>query len=150
VNRAPVPSTNLLLVEDNPADSFVFEEALREVAPSACRLVVAETGQTALDVLFRLGKHENAPRPDLILLDLNLPGLHGHEVLRTIKEDRSLRRIPVVVLTSSRAASDVLEAYDRGANSYLQKPFTLDQAVDLVRTLRHYWLDLTLLPSAND
>jgi CheY-like chemotaxis protein len=85
-------------------------------------------------------------RPDLILLDLNLPRLNGHAVLQRLKQNRELCTIPVVILTSSRLPSDILAAYRHGANSYLPKPTSLDEAFDLVRTLEHYWLDLALLP----
>ncbi len=137
---------NLLLVEDNPADvelmQFGFEEAHAEY-----RLRVAIDGEEALQLLHTIQDSKSTERPDLILLDLRLPKVSGHEVLRHIKGHRELRAIPVIVLTSSRAPVDVWQAYDYGANSYLQKPESLEHMIDLMRSLEHYWLNLALLPT---
>jgi chemotaxis family two-component system response regulator Rcp1 len=132
---------HLLLVEDNPADAKLLEFALQE-GQAKYQLSLALDGQQALEYL-----QGEQNRPDLILLDLNLPRLNGHQVLRALKADPRLRAIPVVVLTSSRAPSDILEAYGQGASSYLAKPVSLDETFDLVRTIEHYWLDLALLPA---
>jgi CheY-like chemotaxis protein len=135
----------LLLVEDNPADVRLLDIALAK-GPAKCEIHVATDGEQALQFLFAERRPNVAQRPDLILLDLNLPRLNGQEVLQRIKKDRNLCTIPVVVFTSSQLPSDILTAYKHGANSYLPKPTNLDELLDLVRTLEHYWLDLALLP----
>lgn len=140
--RESEPVRRLLLVEDNPADAMLLETALNEVS-TRCRLHLALDGEQALRYLLHEGP---ANRPDLILLDLNLPRVHGHELLRLIKTNNDLHTIPVVILTSSRAPSDIARAYSSGANSYIQKPPDLDATYDLARTIHHYWLDLVSLP----
>ena len=137
---------HILLVEDNPADARLVREALAESDVGA-ELQWVSSGEEALSFLRR-GKHyPNAPVPDLVLLDLNLPGLRGQEVLIEIKQDPALRRIPVVVLSSSSARRDVLDAYDAHANSYMVKPVDFDQFLVLVATIRGYWLSSVLLPT---
>jgi chemotaxis family two-component system response regulator Rcp1 len=132
----------LLLVEDNPADAMLLETALNEVS-ARCRLHLARDGEQAVRYLL----HEKpVNRPDLILLDLNLPRMHGHEVLQLIKTNNDLHTIPVVILTSSLAPSDIARAYSSGANSYIQKPPDIDATYDLARTIHHYWLDVVSLP----
>jgi two-component system, chemotaxis family, response regulator Rcp1 len=138
-------AVELLLVEDNPGDAALVKEGLRE-AHAQYEIHVAPDGEEALRFLRKQGVHQNAQRPDLILLDLNLPRYDGHEVLADIKADPSLRVIPVIILTSSTAPRDIENAYAKGANSYLQKPQTLDQTFDLMKTIEHYWLDFALLP----
>lgn len=138
----------ILLVEDNRADVRLLMEGLA-AARSRHRLSVVEDGEEALEFLYRRGVHAAAPRPDLVLLDLNLPRKDGNEVLRQIKSDPGLRRIPVVVLTSSRSERDVNTAYEYGANSYLRKPTDLKDIYDLTRTIEHYWLNLCVLPTAH-
>ena len=140
LHRAP----NVLLVEDNPADAMLMETALSEV--NQCSLHLACDGEEAIQYLLKKDAGLTG-RPDLILLDLNLPRVHGHEVLRIIKSDDDLKTIPVVILTSSRAQSDITGAYRSGANSYLEKPADLEATYDLARTIHHYWLDLSLLPA---
>jgi CheY-like chemotaxis protein len=135
----------LLLVEDNPADAMLLRTALREVR-TEYRLHVATDGEDAMQYLLKDGPSAAENRPDLILLDLNLPKVDGHQVLQMVKTNKDLRAIPVVVLTSSLAPSDIAMAYARGANSYLEKPSDIEKVFDLVRTLKHYWLDLSLLP----
>ncbi len=136
-----VQSVDILLVEDNPADVGLMREALREAkAPNT--LHVAPDGREALAFLRREGAHAAAPRPSLILLDLNLPYMNGHEVLASIKADPTLRRIPVVMLTTSDAPADIHAAYDRHANSYITKPVDLDQFFAVVRSLDGYWFSL--------
>lgn len=136
----------ILVVEDNEADVRLIKEGLAEVNVRF-RLNVVEDGEEAGDFLFQRGKYASAPRPDLVLLDLNLPRRSGTEVLESIKTDANLKRIPVVVLTSSKSARDVNTCYDRGANTYFRKPSDLDQIYDLFRTLEHYWLTLAVLPA---
>jgi chemotaxis family two-component system response regulator Rcp1 len=137
----------VLLVEDNAADVRLIREGMT-VLESNCRLSVAGDGEEALDFLYRRGKHATAPRPALILLDLNLPRKDGLEVLEVIKMDSSLKRIPVMVLTSSSSMRDVNSAYDLGANSYLKKAGALDEIYDLMRSIEHYWLQLSALPGS--
>ena len=137
---------DILLVEDNPADVRLVREALAEGEVTA-DLHWAASGEAALGFLRRQGEHATQPTPDLVLLDLNLPGLNGHEVLTAIKDDPALRSIPVVVLTSSAARRDVLAAYAAHANAYVVKPDDFEQFLALVGTLRAYWLTTVLLPS---
>jgi CheY-like chemotaxis protein len=136
----------ILLVEDNPADVTLIREGLRD-SPAGHKLSVAEDGDEALQFLRRQPPFENAPRPDIILLDLNLPKRLGTEVLCAVKDDAELKSIPVLIYTSSIAAIDVNKAYACGANSYIPKPKGLDDLYDIVRTLEHFWIDLSLLPS---
>ena len=135
----------ILLVEDNAADVRLIKEGMT-VMESACRLSVASDGEEALDFLHQRGRHGAAPRPSLILLDLNLPRKDGFEVLEEIKATTSLKRIPVMVLTSSSSMRDVNGAYELGANSYLKKTGALDEIYDLMRSIEHYWMKLSVLP----
>jgi CheY-like chemotaxis protein len=136
---------DVLLVEDNPGDVDLTREALEEADPRV-RLAVARDGEEALAVLRREGAHAGAPRPDLILLDLNLPRLDGHAVLAAIKADPALRAIPVVVLTSSAADVDVSRAYGSNANSYVTKPLVLEHFLDVVRGIDRFWFTVAKLP----
>ena len=138
-------SIEVLLVEDNAADARLTREGMT-ILKSNRGLSVAGDGEEALDFLYQHGKHANAHRPILILLDLNLPGKDGLEVLGEIKMDSSLKRIPVMVLTSSSSMGDVNRTYDLGANSYLKKAVSLDEIYDLMRNIEHYWLRLSALP----
>ncbi len=137
---------NILHIEDNPADARLVREAMQESSVPAALDWVGD-GEQGLAFLRRLGPHAQAPTPDLVLLDLNLPGLHGLEVLAAIKQDPALRRIPVVVLTSSAARVDVLAAYDAHANAYLVKPDSFGDFIALVATLESHWLSAVQLPS---
>jgi len=138
-------AVDILLVEDNPADVALTEEALHE-SKIANRLLVAEDGEEALAILRRQGPHANAPKPDLVLLDLNLPRMDGREVLAEIKKDDALRRIPVVVLTTSKAEEDVFRSYDLHANCYITKPIDLQQFVKVVKVVDEFWLTIVRLP----
>lgn len=135
----------ILLVEDSPGDVRLMQEALRE-GKVANRVHVVRDGVEAMAFLRRQGDHADVPRPDLILLDLNLPKKDGREVLAELKADQDLRRIPVVVLTTSRAEEDVLRAYDLHANCYMTKPVDLRQFLDLVKNIEQYWLVMVCLP----
>ena len=135
----------LLLVEDNEPDVRLTKEALRE-AKVKNRLSVAEDGVDAMDFLRRQGRHASAPRPDLILLDLNLPRKDGRLVLKEIKADESLKRIPVVVLTTSKSEEDVLKAYDLHANCYITKPVDFTQFMGVVKAIENFWLTIVTLP----
>jgi chemotaxis family two-component system response regulator Rcp1 len=137
----------ILLVEDNAADVRLLQEAIAE-SGYRCRLHVVTNGEQAVDYVFRRADFADAPRPDLILLDYNLPRKNGAEVLDELKHNPSVSCIPVVVLTSSRSEQDVNTAYAHGANCYLRKPNTLDQIYDLVHTLGHHWFELAMLPSS--
>lgn len=137
---------NILLVEDNPADVRLTVEALRD-AKVKNELFVAPDGVAAMDFLFRRGDHNGAPRPDLILLDLNLPKKDGRQVLEEIKQDPALKVIPVVVLTTSRAEEDVLRSYNLHANCYVTKPVDLDQFIRIVRSIEDFWLTIVRLPT---
>jgi two-component system, chemotaxis family, response regulator Rcp1 len=144
------PDFHILLVEDSRADAKIIERALSE-GKVEHRLTVLRDGQQALDYLVRLQDPE-APEelePDLILLDLNLPGIDGCQVLTRIKNDPFLRTIPVVVLTTSRRDEDVIQTYQAGANTYIQKPAEYPRYRDLVLTLRQYWHDTALRPPHN-
>jgi chemotaxis family two-component system response regulator Rcp1 len=136
----------VLVVEDSPADARLTEEAFHEVRASN-HLNVVNDGIEALDFLRRRGKHSQAPRPDLILLDLNLPGKRGSEVLEEIKTDPGLRRIPVMMLSSSREDRDMQRAYELHANCYIEKPLDFDHYLDVVRSIEHFWFDIVTLPS---
>ena len=136
VDARPV---EILLVEDSPSDTDLTVEALRE-AKVRNHLSIAEDGVVALEFLRREGKHAGAPRPDLIMLDLNLPRKDGREVLAEIKSDDTLKTIPVVVLTSSKEDKDVAECYQLGVNSYISKPVEFDDFAKTVAELGFYWL----------
>jgi CheY-like chemotaxis protein len=135
----------ILLVEDSPGDVRLTIEALKE-AKIRNTLHVARDGVEALDFLNRRGAFPDAPRPDLILLDLNLPRKDGREVLAEIKDHDSLKRIPVVVLTTSRAEEDVLKAYDLHANCYITKPVDFRQFMEIVKSIEGFWLTVVKLP----
>ena len=137
---------NILLVEDNPADVRLTEEALKEAANALTRLHVATDGAQALEFLHRQGEFAGAPRPDLMLLDLNLPRVDGRQVLAHVKGDPDLRRIPVVVLTTSPSEDDILHAYDQHVNSYIRKPVDLDQFFTVLKAIDDYWLGSVSLP----
>jgi CheY-like chemotaxis protein len=137
----------ILLVEDSPSDTDLTVEALRE-AKVRNHLNIVEDGVAALQFLRREGKHADAPRPDLILLDLNLPRKDGREVLAEIKSDANLKTIPVVVLTTSRAEQDVLQAYKHHANCYITKPVDFEQFLNVVHSIESFWLMLVTLPNA--
>jgi CheY-like chemotaxis protein len=135
----------ILLVEDSPSDTELTVEALKE-AKVGNHLSIVEDGVEALQFLRRQGKYTAAPRPDLIMLDLNLPRKDGREVLREIKADHSLQTIPVVVLTTSRAEQDILQAYHHHANCYITKPVDFEQFLQVVRSIESFWLVLVTLP----
>jgi len=136
----------VLLVEDSPGDVRLTREAFRE-ANGAIHLNVAYDGVEAMAFLRKTGKHVNAPRPDLILLDLNLPKMDGREVLAHIKDDESLRLIPTVILTTSDAEADIAKSYQLQANCYLSKPVQLDAFESLVKSINDFWLVKVKLPS---
>jgi chemotaxis family two-component system response regulator Rcp1 len=138
---------DILLVEDNPGDVRLTQEALRNNKVRN-NMTVAQDGAEALAILRREGQYADSPRPDLILLDLNLPKIDGREVLRQIKEDEELRRIPVVILTTSTNEQDVLQAYGLHANCYVAKPVELEQFMEVVKSIEGFWLTVVTLPEA--
>jgi CheY-like chemotaxis protein len=135
----------IVLVEDNVGDIRLTEETLKECEVSY-QLSVLRHGEEAMAFLRREGRYSNAPRPDLILLDLNLPRKDGREVLAEIKRDPNLHSIPVVVLTTSRAARDIAKSYDLHANSYVTKPVEFDTFVAIVKSIQDFWLRTVELP----
>jgi CheY-like chemotaxis protein len=136
----------ILLVEDNPGDARLTREALRD-AKVLNNVTVLMNGLEAITYLRREGAFRQAVRPDIILLDLNLPGKDGREVLKEIKADESLRRIPVVVLTSSGAEEDILRAYNLNANCYITKPVELDNFLRVIHSIDCFWLTVVKLPA---
>jgi len=136
----------VLLVEDNPADVRLTRDALSE-GKVVNELSVVTDGVEALRYLRREGSYAAAPRPDLVLLDLNLPRKSGREVLQEIKADPELRRIPVMVLTTSKADEDLDRAYSLHANCYIRKPVDLDEFLEVVRSIEHFWFTIVTLPS---
>lgn len=143
--RASPRVIEILLVEDNPADVDLTLEALEE-AKVRNRVAVVEDGEAALRYLRREGEYSDVQRPDLVLLDLNLPKMDGRQVLSEMKADRSLARIPVVVLTTSDAEKDVLDVYDRNASAYIVKPVNFDQFAQVVRSIEGFWLTVVTFP----
>jgi chemotaxis family two-component system response regulator Rcp1 len=141
-NGTPI---QILLVEDSPGDVRLTQEALRDAKVQNI-LNIATDGMDAIAFLWQRGKHANAPRPDLILLDLNLPKKGGREILAEIKQDPSLKSIPVVVLTTSAAEEDILRSYQLHANCYITKPVDLDQFLKVVKTIDNFWLAIVKLP----
>ena len=140
-------SITILMADDDADDRMMAQDAMRENRlENSFRCV--EDGQELMDYLTRTGKYaeEHAPRPGLILLDLNMPRKDGRQALREIKGDPELRRIPVVILTTSKTEEDVLRSYDLGANSFITKPVTFDRLVEIVRTLGNYWFKIVELP----
>ncbi|MDQ5848675.1 MAG: response regulator [Pseudomonadota bacterium] len=135
----------ILLVEDNPGDERLTREALKE-GKVYNNFHWVKDGVEAMEFLRRQGKHASAPRPDIILLDLNLPKMDGREVLQAIKTDSDLKRIPVVVLTTSKAEEDVLRTYSLHANCYVTKPVDLEKFITVVKSIDAFWLTVVTLP----
>lgn len=140
-------SITILLADDDPDDRLLVEEAFEENHLMNI-LDTVEDGEELLDYLYQRDKFFDKPRPNLILLDLNMPRKSGLEALREIKADADLRRIPVIVLTTSKAEEDILRSYDLGVNSFIVKPVTFDSLVKLVKALDSYWFQIVQLPTA--
>ena len=136
---------DILLVEDNPGDVRLTREAFKQGRISNTIHVVTD-GVEALDFLYQRGEHANAPHPDVVLLDLNLPRKNGDEVLEEIRDEPNLSRIPVIILTSSGAEEDVAKSYNRYANAYLTKPVDPEEFVEIVQTFEAFWLSVVRLP----
>lgn len=137
---------DVLLVEDNLGDARLAKEALKE-SKVKNRLYIVNDGVAATDFLFKRNEYKDVPTPDLILLDLNLPKKDGREVLAEIKADNDLRRIPVVILTISKAEEDILKAYNLHANCFITKPLDLDKFMDVVKSIEDFWLTIVKLPN---
>ena len=142
-----MPQVDILLVEDSPGDVRLTLEALAD-AKISNSINVASDGIEALAYLRKEGEHADATRPDLILLDLNMPRMDGRELLSIIKADDFLRTIPVVVLTTSQSEADILKSYDLQANCYITKPVDLDQFMVVVNSIQEFWLSIVKLPSS--
>ncbi len=140
-------SVEILLVEDNPGDVRLAVEALKE-GNVRSSLSVAQDGVEALRFLRREGPYAASPKPDVILLDLNLPKKGGREVLAEIKADEALRRIPVIVLTTSNAEEDILRSYDLHANCYITKPVDMDHFITVVKSIDAFWFNVVTMPTA--
>lgn len=136
---------DILLVEDEPADAHLVRSALKE-SKVLCNMHLVQDGVEALEFLRRDGTYANAPQPDLILIDLNMPRMNGREFLAAVKADEELKTIPVVVLTTSDVERDVVASYKLGAAGYITKPVDMDQFVDAIRQLDNYWFVLARLP----
>jgi two-component system, chemotaxis family, response regulator Rcp1 len=147
MNKTEGRPVEILLVEDSPSDTELTLEALRDFKVRN-HVSVVEDGVLALQFLRREGNYAQAPRPDVILLDLNLPRKDGREVLAEIKHDDQFKTIPVVVMTTSRTEQDVLKAYQLNANCYINKPVDFNQFLEVVRTIESFWLYVVTLPPA--
>ncbi|MCI0562357.1 MAG: response regulator [Nitrososphaera sp.] len=139
------PDVEILLLEDNAGDIRLLQEAFKECKVKS-RLHVIENGEEGMAFLQRQGRYAHAVRPDIILLDLNLPRKDGREVLAEIKRDPQLRQIPIIVLTTSQAESDVAKSYDLHGNCYITKPMDFDQFMSVVRSIADFWLAVVKLP----
>lgn len=143
------PVTQVLVVEDNPGDVRLVREVFDEAGFSNYLSVVVD-GEQALDFLRKKGRFSQAPQPGLVILDIGLPGKSGLEVLREIKQDHNLRRIPVLILSSSNARADILKGYELYANAFITKPGSLDQFIQAVRIIENFWLEIASLPGQNE
>jgi len=143
--RPESEKVEILLIEDNPGDVRLISEGLKHSKISN-HISIVYDGEEASQFLYKEGRFENAPTPDIILLDLNLPKKDGRKLLAEIKEDDILKRIPVVVLTSSNAEADITMAYQLHANSYLQKPLDLSEFMAMIQSFEQYWLTRVILP----
>lgn len=141
-----IKNAEILLIEDNIGDAHLMHLMLGE-CETHCSVQIIDDGSGAMDYLLQRGKYSSAIRPDLILMDLNLPKMDGREVLKAIKGDPNLRQIPVMILTSSTAEEDIFTSYDLGANCYLIKPMTLNELGGLTRKIDDFWLGSVLLPN---
>jgi CheY-like chemotaxis protein len=137
---------DILIVEDNAGDAMLFKEALNDNTAYGT-LYFAKDGEEALDFLRNKGKYRTSPKPDLIILDLNLPRKDGREVLAEIKNDQALKNIPIVIMTISQAEEDILRCYDLHANCYITKPIDLNQFIKVVKSIEDFWFTTVSLPS---
>lgn len=149
-NQNVAKTITILMADDDPDDRMLAKDALSENR-LANDLHFVEDGEELLDYLYQRGEYneENAPKPGLILLDLNMPRMDGREALRHIKSDAELKRIPVVVLTTSKAEQDIIRSYDLGVNSFISKPVTFEELVDVTRRIGDYWFGIVELPKGD-
>ena len=140
---------DILLIEDNPGDIRLTELAFEDGRINN-NLHVVKDGEEALDFLFQEGEYEDAPHPHIVLLDLNLPKIDGHEVLREIRNDDELHRLPVIILTSSEADGDVVKSYELNSNAYITKPVTANDFLDLIDTFEQFWFTIVCLPPMSE
>lgn len=146
--KKDIKLAEILLVEDNEGDIELTKEAFED-AKFRNNLHIAEDGDQALDYLFKRNGYEDAVVPDIVLLDLNLPGTDGREVLEAIKADITLKRVPVIVLTSSQADKDVVESYNLHANCYIVKPVNAVKFMEVVKSVENFWVDIVCLPPSS-
>lgn len=144
--HSEIRMVEILLVEDNPGDADLARETLTN-SKIKNNLHVVTDGEKAMDFLRKQGSYASVPRPDIILLDLNLPRKDGREVLAEIKQDEDLKRIPVVILSSSKADEDVLKSYNLHANCYISKPLDFTQFAKVVQAIENFWLSIVILPN---
>lgn len=140
---------HILLVEDNEGDIFLVTEALEE-GKIINKISVAKDGKEAIDFVEKKGKYQNAERPDLILLDVNLPKKNGHEVLEHIKSQKNLKQIPVIMLTTSSAEKDISMSYKNHANCYITKPVDVENFLKVVHSIENFWISIVTLPANKD
>lgn len=140
---------NILIIENKPEDAELIKNAFEGVE-TPTKIYIVEDGETAVDFVYKKGKYENAPHPDLIILGLNLPKKHGKEILRTIKTDENLRIIPIIVLTESGTPEDVSDAYKNYANCFITKPKNFKQFFEMAILIEEFWLDIAKLPECQE
>jgi chemotaxis family two-component system response regulator Rcp1 len=145
MDYSQITPIEILLVEDNPGDTRLIQEALKDSKIYNTLSTVID-GRAALEYLRKEGRYEKVSTPDLILLDLDLPHISGREVLETVKADKKLRQIPIVILTVSPSEQDVLNSYDMHVNAYIKKPLDLDQFVKVIGTIEDFWFTIVKLP----
>lgn len=138
-------TVHILLVEDNEGDILLTQDAFEESKINT-EISVARNGKEALDFLYKKGDFSDAKKPDLILLDINLPIYNGHEVLKQIKTDLDLKKIPIIMLTTSAFSNDINQAYENNCNSYVKKPLDMDEFLDAILKIENFWLELCTLP----
>ncbi|GJQ61380.1 MAG: two-component system response regulator [Melioribacteraceae bacterium] len=143
-----VKPAQILLVEDNPGDVQLTKEAL-ENCKMLNTLHVVMDGEEAMEFLYNKGKYQEAPVPDIIILDLNLPKIDGREVLRRVKNDDKFKTIPIVILTTSKAEEDIIKSYEYHANCYITKPLDLENFIEVVKAIENFWMGIVVLPQGS-
>jgi two-component system, chemotaxis family, response regulator Rcp1 len=141
----PETFRNILLVEDNPGDARLTVEAFKEIGLKS-NLHIAKNGEEALDFLYKVNNFIDVPTPDIIMLDLNLPQMDGHEILFKIKNENKLKQIPVIILSTSKSDSDISRAYENHANCFITKPSGYDQFIEVVKLINSFWFSTVKLP----
>jgi len=145
INFSEERQINILLIEDNPGDVRLILEAFRDSKINH-KIHIENNGEDALDFLYKVNNKMDAPSTDIILLDLNLPKIHGLEILKKIKEDGQLKKIPVIVLTTSKAEEDILKSYENHVNCFITKPEDFDKFVEIVKMIHDFWFSIARLP----